>query len=471
MIYALAVALIVLAGWSITGIIGGTRNVIERVGLSILLGMGLLTGLMFLLGFAGFPIAPIVYLPALALFAVDGLRRMIMRGRRATDRDVRPGATAPSLLDLLRPRQPVIAVPVLVLLAFLMAVMIARATYLPNHLYDSLTAFDLLGKIIAIEERFRVSLFDYTQIARGGSYPPFPALTFAWGYGCGLSDATCAMVLPLVAFAAWLFGFARRFVGAMSAWTFVLLTYASPDFYSWIHLPVANFAVTIFAAPALLYLFAGIRERSIREVMLATVAAVFLVWSRAEGAAFVAGGTLTLLIFGRRAGLGLRWFPYALFPAVVFVLWQVYATSNLGGVGSARFTDHLFWDGDRLAYLLREGGYLLFYPRGMGFSVWLLAGAIVAHTVTRRSGAGPVALASIGSLVLYLAVFYQIDPVKQDPLPALLGSSFRRGITAYVAPFWFVVLLSPLGVWGRRVLGRMFMWGGDGRAARPAERA
>ncbi len=445
MIYLLAVLLVLLAGWSVTGMTGGTRNPIERLGLSALLGMGLLTGLMFVLGRVGLSIAPNIYLTALGLFAIDGLRRIVWRREAGT-----------RFRDLIRPRHPVFVIPVIATLLLILAIIVLRSVYLPNVLYDSLTAFDLLGKIIAREEVFRVSLFGYTQIARGGSYPPFPALTFAWGYACGLPTANAAMALPVLAFASWLWGFARRFMGATSAFSLLLLAFLSPDFYTWTHLPVANFAVTIYAAPALLYVFAGLRERSFREICIAILSAVLLVWSRAEGAVFVAGGTLVLMVYGWRAGFGLRWLPYLILPAAVFLLWQHYATTTLGGAGAGRFTGHLFWDPERASYLVSQAMFFLSHARAMGFSFTFLVLALLSHLVARRMGTGPILLGALGSLALYCLIYYQIDPAKQDPLPALMQSSFRRGITAFTVPFWFAGLLSPLGGWLRRVLGRLF---------------
>lgn len=449
MTFPVTVALIALAGWSVTGLLGGTRNELERGGLALILGAATLTVIMFGVGLVGLPIRPIVYLPILGLVALDGLRRL----RRDDPTD------GPTMRELVLPHHPVIAWPVIVLVVVLLAIIFARCAYLPNRLYDSITSFDLLGKTIAAEGVFRVSLFDYTPIARGGSYPPFTALTFAWGYATGLSTAGQALILPLTGFFIWLFGFARRFVGPTTAWGLLLLALLTPDLYSFIQLPLTNMAVTVFVALTLLYFFAGMSERGGQEIRISAISAALIVWSRADGVAFVLGAWMVLI--GWRPGPVSLWrrLLYGV-PAVAVLLgWQLFAETTLGGGGAGRFTSSIFWDGTRLGILIEEAALFLFHINSMGVVVWAFGLALLSYIVFRRgrtAGAGPLYLAIGLSLVVYLAIYYQIDPIRQDPLPALMRSSFRRGITALVVPMWFGILMSPIGGFVRRDLGTRF---------------
>ena len=76
--------------------------------------------------------------------------------------------------------------------------------------------------------------------------------------------------------------------------------------------------------------------------------------------------------------------------------------------------------------------------------------------MTRRFVAGPLLAATFLSLGAYALLFYQTDPVGQDPLVELLMSSYRRGIIVFVLPMWMAVLLSPMGTTCRRILGSLF---------------
>jgi hypothetical protein len=445
-LYTPAVALLVLAGW---GVAGGLRaHAAERIGISALLGMGGLTLLMMLLHLAGLPISPLVYLPALVLLAAPGAVRLTRGARPGVDRQRRVGR-GPL-------RHPVPAISAVALLASLLAVAVARAVYMPNTYYDSITAFDLLGKTIAAEKVFRVSLFDYTSLARGGSYPPFTALTFAWGYQCGLPSAGAAMVLPLLSFLVWIFGLARRFMGTTSALGLLLLAMLSPDFYTWCHLPLTNFPVAAFAAPAVLYLPLALRGGGSRELAIAAASGAFAVWTRAEAAAFVAGGFLALAGFGRGLRRATGSVVFAA-PAVVLGLaWQLYVRETLGVSGADRFVPHLFWDAERAAFLLQHGLRLFFRVPSMGIVSFVFVAGLLSHVVARRGGAGPLAAALAAALAFYLALFYQADPLTQDPLESLLYSSYRRGLTAFVVPMWVAASISPLGAWVRRTVGALF---------------
>lgn len=491
MLYPLAIVLLLLAGWSISGRLGmdvvsvepeampgatelrAAAHPAERIGLTILLGLALLSALMFIPGLFGLPIRPYVYLPLLLPFSVDGLRRL--RREERTSDPVPPREV--ERRDSIIPRVAIVAV-----VAWIALVILVRCCYLPNAAFDSLAGFDLLGKVIAAEGKFHVSLFEYSGITRRGSYPPFTALTLAWGYQCGLGTSMAMMVMPLLGFGLWMYGFARRALGSTASWLLLLLCLLSPDFYAYCHLPLSHLPVMMFAAPTLLHAWAAselardtspsdVRPSSGERTLLArrhlAVAALFgvcLMWSRADAFPFVAGVVVMIALHGRRLG----WRGVLLYPVpalVVAVVWQLYVQHVLEVSGADRFMSHLFFDRERVRILIRLGVRYLWLPTAIGFAGWFFAAgwmSAIASRVRPRMipGSGPrvepLALALCVSILLYWLVFYQTDPARQDPLPGLMSSSYRRGVTAYVLPFWFVFLASPLGFVLRNVAGRLF---------------
>lgn len=453
------VALVTLAGWAIAGWLGGTRNAIERLGASMLLGLGLVTMSMFFWGLVGAPIAPVVYLPPVAIVAVEGARTAFLAVRSARGTGVWRRFRALGV-----PRHLLFIAPALLLIGVLLLVVGARGWLLPNRFYDSLTTFDLLGKVIAAEGVFRVSLFEHTNISRGGSYPPFTALFFAFAYDMGATSMTRSILVPYGAFVLWIFGFARRWMGATSAYWLLAVCLVSPDFNSFLQLPLTQLPVAAFAGGALVYLHAalgatdaapGIAGRR-RALAMSAVFLVLATWTRADAGVFVLGAWLAVLVYGRgRVPMWTR-LAYGV-PAVGLTLaWQAYAANVLGESGAGRFVEHLFWDWPRMRYLLVISAQLLLAaPQAFGLAGLALVVALVSHATARRA-VGPLALATVLALVVYTLMYYQVDPDRQDPLPALMRSSYRRGVTAFILPMWMIFLISPVGVWGRRVLGRMF---------------
>jgi hypothetical protein len=189
---------------------------------------------------------------------------------------------------------------------------------------------------------------------------------------------------------------------------------------------------------------------------MAASSAALAVWTRAEAGVFVAGGLLALALFGqgtRRVG----WPAVYAAPAVVLgLVWQLYVGETLGVSGAGRFVGHPFWDADRAAFLVEHGLRLLFRVPSMGIVSFVFVAGLFSHVVARRGGAGPLTVGLAAALVFYLALFYQANPLTQDPLESLLYSSYRRGLTAFVAPMWVMASMSPLGVWMRRTVGTLF---------------
>jgi len=478
-LYAVTLILLVLSGSSLVARLGGVRNRIEWLGLSILFGGGLVTASVMLAHLAGAPIRPWVYLPVLGLFALDGARllRRAVKGR------------APSLGVLLRPRHPVVAAATWIVLAVVLTVIWSRILLLPNRFYDSLTSFDLFARAVAAEGRFRVSLFDYMTI-RGAVYTPHATTTFAWGYQCGLPDAALAMALPAAGFTLWLFGFARRFFGATTSYGLLALAFTSPDFNSFTFYPLTNGFVTMYAAVALLYAFAAARGSTMGNAAdgeepstpaetraatrIAWVASIFAVWSRAEALVFVLAVSLVLFVSGRRADSRTkRWLPFAILGSAMGLVaaWNAYTGHVLEASGAERVILRPFWDAERVRVLIMGAPMVASWVPSMGLATWASLASVVFLVVQRwraargprgteeRTGQGTIAWywGALGvALASYALLFYQADPAAQDSLESLLRSSFRRGVTAFVVPMWFGVLVSPLGVRVRRELGCRF---------------
>jgi hypothetical protein len=259
------------------------------------------------------------------------------------------------------------------------------------------------------------------------------------------------------AFLVWIFGFARRWMGAASAWFLVAACLTSPDFNSYLQLPLTQLPVAAFAGAGLLHLHGALGRGAFsrRQLWLSALFLVLAAWTRADAAVFVVGAWLAVWIFGKHVPR-LDRVLFGLPVVAVTFAWQAYAASVLGESGAGRFVPYPFWDADRMSFLLASAARLLCTAPGVfGLAGVAVIAALVSHAAARRS-VGPLAVATLGTLVVYTLMYYQTDPLRQDPLPALMTSSYRRGVTAFVLPMWMIAFLSPGGVWIRREVGRLF---------------
>lgn len=452
--FPLAILAVVLAGAACTRWFKVATNKAEFLGLSVLLGSGVVTLLMFGTHALGFALEPRVYGGPVLLFALAGVAGLLR------------GEPLVGWRALCRPSSLVAALPFQLLTAFLVVVALARGLLIPNRFYDSITSFDLLGSIMAREEVFRISLFDTTTLAQGGgTYPPFTALSFAWGYQCGAVDSTHTILLPFVGFLFWIYGAARRRMGATSATALLAACLASPDFFAYLSTPLSNVAVAAYGALALFYANEAARLRRDRPLWLSGAALVLVAWTRTDGLAVALGVVFALFVV--RGAVRSWWRPFLVpLPALALALsWEWFASNVLGRGGTSRLTMAMGWDAARLRVLVAGMGIFGLYPASMGFSSWGFVPALVSWWATRRAEDRVLWVATLVSFLAYTAFFYFVNPETQADLQSLLRSSYRRGLTAFVVPFWLAAFLSPLGGWVRARGAELF---GVSRPAPPA---
>lgn len=457
MTYLVTVLLLVLAGWAIVAWVGAPPGRLERLGLAALVGPGVAAVVGWLTDVVGLGVSPWTTLAVLAPAVLDGIRRL-WRGLGV------PGE-ARAFVDELRSRHPVAAIALGLLLLVLLTTIAGRTWTLPNRLHDSITAFALLGKAIAHEGTIATDLFEHTRLARGGTYPPLAAMTFGWGEATGLAEPTQAMLLPVLGFVTWLLGAARRLLGPTSALAVVAATFLVPDLYSYVHLPLTNAFVTVYGGVALVTAASGFPRRT----GLVALAAALAVWSRADAIALVLGAAVVAAMpvpgsrSSRRAGLGRA--VLVVGPAVVLlVAWTTWIAGVTGASPTGRIDLTAIADLDRARYLAVESARLLanVWTMGLVIPAALLAVGGGAVPALRRRCGDPapgftrLAVATGVSLVAYTAGYLLVDSTTQDPLSVLLPSSYRRGITAFVAPAVLVVALSSAGTWIRTAVGVRF---------------
>jgi hypothetical protein len=244
----------------------------------------------------------------------------------------------------------------------------------------------------------------------------------------------------------------------------------------------------MYAAVALLYAFAAARAaaesgegwsrsgEASAASRLAWAASLLAVWARAEALVFVLGAAI-LLFFSRTGPRRIpRWLPLAIAGSAIALIaaWNAYTGHVLRASGAERVILRPYWDVSRARILIAGAPMVASWVPSMGLATWASVASVLSLAVRRwraarvsragadahdRGGESLIAWywAALGvALASYALLFYQADPAAQDSLQSLLRSSFRRGVTAFVVPMWFGVLVSPLGVWARRTIGPRF---------------
>ena len=89
---------------------------------------------------------------------------------------------------------------------------------------DSITAFDKMGRVMAMEGRLKISLFHYNLQGAAGVYPPLFHGSFAYVYIFGAETPKIVITLYFLSLLLLFYQFVKSYVGATAAMLFTLNT-------------------------------------------------------------------------------------------------------------------------------------------------------------------------------------------------------------------------------------------------------
>jgi hypothetical protein len=337
--------------------------------------------------------------------------------------------------------------------ASLIVFSLIHTSFYPPRTYDGLVGYDLVGKILAYEGKFRSSVFTRLAFNAQCVYPPFTATNEGFWYL--FHPALPQLWVPLVAggFALVVGSRVRRWTGSpTAAWltTFLMLTPPELAF----HLTVgqtdlasmAYVALAMFATvEALRGTAGGLAEAAFYALLAATV--------RNENVLFALALAIVLWVARGRRG----WRAIGIFApaAVFFAFWNLLVVRGLIGYDPGRhFRRTLDFDPGRMLEVLRFAAKNIANPGAFGEVVYAIPLAAALWALARwgrRRGwfagtpdprlTGPLLIVLGASMVLYLPFFYQWDP-QLNPLWTM-DHTFKRGFFRFVPGLVVALLVSP----------------------------
>ncbi|MDR1331296.1 MAG: hypothetical protein LBK07_04255 [Tannerella sp.] len=435
-----------LAGLCLALCISQRLKPVELLGLAFPLGMGAQTFLMVCLDWAGVGITVWPVLAAtLAMTAAAGAYLYTIRRRLAEWwRDARtfdPQAIgAPWLLCV-------------ALIATVAVMNVTKTMYFPTFDTDSVRGYDLIGMAAGREGTLKaLSLFTDPNYAMRGaasyiSYPPFSQLAYAWVYTLGAATSKIVNALIFLSFILIFYGVTRRFVTPLAAALATLFVIVTPEMLGFSSMSGINFTHALFASAGLLYFIAWY-YRKIPSLLWISAALLMLnVWTRSEGPAFVAAACTVLLVHDARHRRLPRFALYAALCAFPFIFYTLFLKAHHLEAESVLITTP-FWDGAKLAAILREEWALLTNTTYYGLTFIALALAALAaipHLCRHRDHAVTLLLLLL-VIILCTALIYQLRLVW-DSLEAIMRYSYKRLIFTFVPLAWFYIFANRNVAW------------------------
>lgn len=454
----LGIILCYLLGLSVLWLISRKFSFAEIIGYSFLIGIGLESVILFLLDIAGIRFSSTVLI-GINVVLIAVLLGVNYKNLLQIKNDFPPIETAPGKINY-------VALFLFAIMAYLFyAITVKNLFWIPTE-HDSISSFDKLGRLMALEGKLRISLFDYHLEGAGGIYPPLYHSSFAYVYLFGADSPKIVTTLFFVSLLTTFFSLIKNYTGSTAAALFTFILMVTPELFSHAALSLGNLPTTAYTGAAALLLFTWLEKRDEKAFWLSAIMMGLVIWIRSDTIVFTAAGLLLVGIDFLRTKNWKKTVSYGAFAVLPFVIWNLYMKLKLHAVQGNKFDLGMGYDSERFnlvcgyvtAYLFGgqqgnvDGGQLY----GLVFILFFVA-LFISLVMIYKNG-WKVALkdkwqvlAFFGvSFTLYFLVFYLIDvKVQRAPINSLMESSFKRGLFFFipVVLFYTATNLNSLWLW------------------------
>lgn len=449
----LGIILCYLLGLSVMLLISRKYTLPELVGYSFLLGMGIETFLLFLLDIVGVKYSPgvLIGLNGALILALNGAN---YKGLLALRDEFKAPSFGIKNINL-------VAVFIFCFIAYLFYAITVKNLYWPSTEHDAIGSFDKLARVMAIEGKLKISLFDYNLEGAGGVYPPLFHAALAYAYIFGAIQAKIIITLFFVSLLTTFYSLINLFVGSTAAMLFTFILMVTPELFSHAALGLGNLPTTAYVAPATLATYAWLQKRDKKYFWLGALLMAFVIWIRSDTIVFIAAALLVMGIDFLRNKNWKDVVTYSSIAVAPFILWNLYLKLKIQAAQEARFDLGIGYNTERVDLMSNYISAFLFGGQhgqidgGQLYGlVFILFFVFVLLNIGWAIKAGWKEVAKdslyplvfiITSFVLYAAVFYLINEKTQNaPISSLMESSFKRGLFCFVPLALFYVAAGPI---------------------------
>jgi hypothetical protein len=454
--------LLLLAGFALIWRISRNFGIWEDIGYGMLAGAGLATFLMFFFDVLSIPITASSLSIGLLLTTTVCFLSVRPMGEAWKQWSMKLNIKA---ADIQLP-----ALFLMLLLGWLVYVVSVKCLFWPPAEHDTIGSFDKLGRVIALEGKLKVSLFDYHVEGAGGVYPPLLHGSYAYAYLFGAETSKLMNTWFYLALIISFFGISVRLCNQTLA-ALLCLTFAlAPELYAHAALTLGNMPAAAYTAIALMALGVWREGEKGEYLFLSAIMMGMTLWIRGDTIVFLPAAFVLFLpaVIEKRM---FRKIAVAVFLMILpFVLWNLYLKFKLETGQGGRFSFDQGYQAEKFnlmwgylkamlfggTYGKIDGGQLY----GVTFYVFYLSlfaslTLLLFKKVNFSLSAFAPTAAFCVSLAAYFAVFYFIDEKKQAaPIDSLMSSSFKRGLFGFLPFALFAAIQLPAGQLFSRFLDR-----------------
>ncbi|MBL0310239.1 MAG: hypothetical protein IPP77_11345 [Bacteroidetes bacterium] len=435
-----AIILCYLLGVSLMLLISRKYTMAELVGYSFLLGIGFETVFLFLLDVLNIRYTPslLIGVNVICIAAINAANYKNLLALKSEWK--KPEITLKSI-------NPV-AVFIFCVLIYLLYAVTVKNLFWPSTEHDTIGSFDKLGRVMAIEGKLKISLFQWDLQGAGGIYPPLFHSSFAYVYLFGAETAKIITTLFFVSLLSTFYSLVRKYVDATAAMLFTFILMLTPELFSHAALTLGNMPTAAYVCGGGLATAIWLETKERKYFWLGAILMAFVVWIRTDTIAFTFAA---IFIVGLGFLKSKNWKLSSIYSAIViapFIIWNLYLKFKIGNIPSGKINLGIGYDAERMALMTDYAKAFLFGGHhgnvdggqlyGMTFVLFFLV-LIINLILIYKFGWKKIlsdrmyALSFLAvSFMLYFLLFYIVDEkVQQAPIASLMESSFKRGMFCF----------------------------------------
>ena len=348
---------IFLLGFALLSLLSKDFKVTERLALSMPMGLGLTSFLMFFLDrlthsiTSGSVLTSVI--TCILLFA--GVRLFL--DYKANDLPWKRERSKPDFSWL-----TLVWVVFAGMTGYLVWGIVTKCLYWPPAEFDTIEGYDLLSKAIAREHIIANSILTSKDIVIGCGprllYPPLLTLCNSLCYMTGMETPKLITVLFYVPWVLIMYLLLRRFVNSTNAILFTLLTVIVPEMFAHASFSLTNLPCAIYSTIGVVSFIIWYEQKKEGFFYLSFFAMIFSMWTRSEVVLFV-GGILLVLLY---IAITEKRFKYLIIYAtsiLPFLIWNMFLKAYVPRAQTEFFIKKLFWDPAKLNTVLKTAWDIL----------------------------------------------------------------------------------------------------------------
>ncbi|MFN8322826.1 MAG: hypothetical protein U0T74_09230 [Chitinophagales bacterium] len=446
-----------LLGLSVLLTISRKYTLPELIGYSFLIGIGIETFFLFFLDVLNIPYSQdlIIGVNILSITALNGLNYKNLLQLKS---EFKLPETKLQQINFA-------ALFVFCFIAYLFYAITVKNLFWPPTEHDTIGSFDKLGRLMALEGKLKISLFQYNLEGAGGVYPPLFHGSFAYVYIFGAETPKIITTLFFLSLLTTFYSLVRYYTDATVSMLFTFILMITPELFSHAALSLGNLPTTAYVGAGALATIIWIDKRDEKFFWLGAVLMAFVIWIRSDTVVFTAAALLIIGIDFLKTKDWKKTLVYGAIAVAPFIVWALYLKLKIATPSTAgKFDLGMGYNAERMdvvggytkAFLFGgqkgaiDGGQLY----GIAFILFFIT-LLVNLLFIYKDGVKEVLKDKMNVLIfffvsfsMYFLLFYFINvAVQRAPIASLMESSFKRGLFCFIPVALFYVSTSKASSW------------------------